>query len=333
MTTTATETTGALARYPGTHALVAWRTGGGDTSQWLTARRRGIGGSDIAAIMGLSRWRSALDVYMDKTGMMPDRETSEAMAWGTLLEAPVADEYARRTNRRVQMVNAVLQHPDYEWALANIDRLQIDPERGRGVLEVKTVGQWGADAWEGDAVPDAYMLQLQWYLWVTGLQWGSFAALVGGQRLITREVERDDELCEYMRATAERFWIQNVRAGVPPDPDGSAASTDALAQMYPVSEPGTEIMLDPDALALVREYERASADIKAAEERKNAAANAIKALLGEHERGLVHDAVITWRTQSRASIDAKRLRADHPALADEYTTETTSRVFTIKKGK
>ncbi len=319
--------------YPGTRALRVADTRAQDHTAWLDGRRRGIGGSDIAAVMGLSRWRSPLDVYLDKIGAAPEREESEAMAWGTALEPVIAAEYERRTGRRVQRVNAILQHPDHPWALANIDRLQTDHERGRGVLEVKNTGYFGGRGWDGDNVPDEYMLQLQWYLWITDLEWGSFAALVGGNRLIMRDTERDDELCEAMCIAAGRFWREHVEAGVPPSPDGSDASADALRTMYPSSEPGTEVMLMPDALAHVREYERACEDIRAAEERKQRAANTLKGLIGEHERGLVHDAVITWRTQSRASIDAKRLRADHPALADEYTTESTTRVFTVKRGQ
>ena len=95
-----------------------------DRTAWLAARRTGIGGSDISAILGLSPWRSPVHVWLDKTGQAPDEPpaNAEAMYWGKTLEDVVAREYAQRTGRRVQRVNAILRHPQHEWMLGNIDR-------------------------------------------------------------------------------------------------------------------------------------------------------------------------------------------------------------------
>ena len=103
--------------------------------EWLQARRAGIGGSDIGAILGLSRYRSPVDVWLDKTGQAEaDTGMSEAAYWGVELEATVAAEYAKRTGNKVQRVNQMLRHPEHDWMLANIDRAVVaDGSRGRVV--------------------------------------------------------------------------------------------------------------------------------------------------------------------------------------------------------
>ena len=131
---------------------------------WLRERRRGIGDrSDIGAILGLSRWRSPLDVYLDKIGEAEEQESSDAMYWGTVLEGIVADEYARRTGKKVRKINAILACEGEPWRRASVDRLVIGE---RKILECKTAGahmghEWGPDG--SDEVPDVYRAQVAWY--------------------------------------------------------------------------------------------------------------------------------------------------------------------------
>ncbi|HHW14817.1 MAG TPA: YqaJ viral recombinase family protein, partial [Firmicutes bacterium] len=133
---------------------------------WLAERRRGIGGSDAAAIAGLSKWRSPMAVWLEKTGQVEPEEPGEAALWGTKLEDVVARHFAEATGFKVQRCNAILQHPERPWMLANIDRYVLDPARGRGLLEVKTTNAWNHDASE-DKAPDHYLIQVHHYLAVT----------------------------------------------------------------------------------------------------------------------------------------------------------------------
>ena len=164
-------------------------------TDFLAARRTGIGGSDIGAILGLNHYRTPYDVFLDKT--VPDARpdtAGEAAYWGTTLETVVAREYQRRTGRKVQRVNHLLRHPDHDFAIANIDRAIINPDisgtvrwkDGRlttdSLLECKTANSFTAADWGDtgtDSVPYSYLCQCQWYLGVTGCQTAELAVLIG----------------------------------------------------------------------------------------------------------------------------------------------------------
>ena len=151
--------------------------------EWLEARRRGIGGSDVSAIMGLNPYRSALSIYMDKVGAVPvdASEMSEQAYWGTVLEEPIARRFAElHPELTVRRNNNILINSDYPFAIANIDREIRDGNETYG-LEIKTVGIRSAKFWEDNDVPLAYVLQVSHYMMVTGWQKFIIAALVGGR--------------------------------------------------------------------------------------------------------------------------------------------------------
>jgi len=104
---------------------------------WLEYRKQGIGGSDVAAIAGLNPWRSPMAVWLEKTGQIEPQKENEAMYWGAALEDIVAQEFSKRTGLKVHRKNFMLQHPEYPFMLANIDREILDPDKGRGILECK----------------------------------------------------------------------------------------------------------------------------------------------------------------------------------------------------
>jgi putative phage-type endonuclease len=117
---------------------------------------RGIGGSDAAKVLGISRWGGPLTVFMDKTGRSPEREMTEAMEMGIILEEVTARLFMRRTGLRVARVNRMLQHPEYPWMVANIDRRIVGMKKG---LECKTAHFMKTSQWEGDDLPDDYYCQ------------------------------------------------------------------------------------------------------------------------------------------------------------------------------
>lgn len=299
-----------------------------ERDDWLQVRRQGLGGSDIAAIAGLNPWKSPMAVYLDKINELPEQPDNERMYWGRVLEDVVAREFQSRTSHRVQRVNAVLQHPKYHMLLANIDRKVFDG-KGNGVLEIKTTGAWNAKEWE-EKVPDWVMVQLQHYLGVTGLRHGYVAALIGGNQYIQYEIPRDDEVIGYLQKIALDFW-KLVENKTPPEIDGSQASADVLDMLYPQSAKGQEVMLPSSALELIAEYEQAKADEKAAKERKDAAANKIKLLMGEGETGKVGNRVATWKSYNRTDLDSKKLKTDMPDIWERYATSSSQRRFLIKK--
>jgi len=296
-------------------------------SEWLELRRRGIGGSDAAAVAGVSRWKSAVGVWLEKTGQVEDQELGEAAYWGTKLEGVVAEEFTERTGIKVRRRNAILQHPVHTFMLANIDREIIGQKIG---LECKTTNAFMKDEWVDDNVPDAYYMQCQHYMAVTGFQSWYIAVLIGGNTFMHKLIERNEELIQQLIEIEKSFW-QHVVNGTMPPADGTDASTEALRNLYPISN-GQEIQLPDTAELWIRQYERAGADIKAAEVRKSEAQNALQQMLGENEVGKVSDRLVAWKTIKAAErFDSKAFQEVHPNLYKQYVKiGAPQRRFSIK---
>lgn len=296
--------------------------------EWLQIRSRGIGGSEIAAIAGVSPWDTPLSVYLRKIGELPEKDETEAMRWGTILEDVVAREYARRhPEYTIRRVNAVLQHPEVPYFIGNIDREIRRAGHPPMLLEIKTASAWNAGSWRDD-VPDHVMCQVQWYLGVLGWQTAVVAVLIGGRDYREIEIARDDEIIEQLQTIGRRFWEEHVIPRRAPAPE--AGDVDTVAAMYPESN-GQEIDLTPLAQDVLREYDEARAAEDAARQRRQAAEARLKQLLGDYERAWVGGRQIRWPTVTTQRFDVKALKADHPEIYERYVKETTHRRFTVSR--
>lgn len=215
--------------------------------QWLELRRNGITGTRITGIMNVSPWETPRSVYLDLLGVKPEKEQTEPMYWGTVLEDTIAKEFAERTGYKVRRVNYMLQHKTYDFLLGNIDRLIIDGKR-KGVLECKNVGAFKAEEWR-DGAPLHYIYQLQFYLSLTGLDFGYLAALIGGQKFVYHLVERDDELIAQMIDAATEFWFGNVEPRI--EPPVTDRDTELLNMMYGTVEPDKIVYLEGNDDAVI----------------------------------------------------------------------------------
>lgn len=297
-----------------------------DRNEWIEWRKMGIGGSDAAAIAGLNPWKSPIEVYLDKIGELPDQEDNEMMYWGRVLEDIVAKEFSNRTGKKVRRRNAILQHPKYTFMIANIDR---ELTREKVGLECKTVSEYGKDDWKDDKVPEQYILQCQHYMAVTGYKGWWIAALIGGNKFVYKYIERDDDIISYLIQIESDFW-KMVENRTPPAVDGSESSSEILKLLYPESDTDTEIVLPIEAQTLIDEYEIACAEEKAAVQKKEEAANKLKALLGKYETGKVGDRIVIWKTVRSNRLDSKALKAAHPEIYQKFVKESSYRRFEIK---
>ena len=151
-----------------------------DRKAWLEARKQGLGGSDVATIAGLSKWKSQVQVFLEKTQAIEQEDVQSEAYFGNVLEEVVAQEFAKRTGLKVQRRNAILQHPAYPWMLANVDRLIVGERIG---LECKTASEY-LKKWEGEEIPVTYLLQCQHYMAVTGYEAWWIAVLIGGNKFV-----------------------------------------------------------------------------------------------------------------------------------------------------
>ncbi|EGL82071.1 phage-type endonuclease [Caldalkalibacillus thermarum TA2.A1] len=294
--------------------------------EWLKQRQKGIGGSDAAAILGINPWRSPIQVYMEKIGEIDPPPENEAMYWGTRLEEVVAEEFSKRTGLKIRRRNAILQHPGHPWMIANVDRLIVGKKEG---LECKTTNEFAKGEWEGDEVPAPYLIQCQHYMAVTGYDAWWIAVLIGGNKFVYKKINRDEELIEYIIEAEKAFWENHVVPRVPPGFDGSDASAELLKKLYPEAEPESETELPGEACRLVEALDKINAELKELEELKKEYENTLKAMLGEFERGIAGDRIVTWKTVESKRLDTKRFRKDHPELFEEYAKTTKYRRFQI----
>jgi putative phage-type endonuclease len=204
------------------------------TTEQLEARKAGIGGSDVASIVGISPWKSKHQLYLEKRGEIEEEVLdSEIIHFGNVLEDVVAQEYARRNDVKVQRRNDMIKHEKYPWMLANIDRKVVGRKKG---LECKTAdkftrGKWGEDG--SDDVPDHYRTQSEHYMIVTGLPEWDLAVLIGGNEYRQYHLQQDKELSEMIIEQEAIFW-DAVKKGIPPLMDYDHPGTlDLLKRVYP----------------------------------------------------------------------------------------------------
>jgi len=296
--------------------------------EWLRLRKLGIGGSDASVVCGINRYKSPVELWMEKTDQLPYQETGEAAYWGTLLESLVVSEFTKRTGIKVSRQKKLLQSQEHSFMIANLDGICKHPDYGKVIFEAKTASAYKAGEWE-NAIPDNYLLQIQHYMAVTGYQGAYIAVLIGGNTFKWRFIKRDEELIAMLVQLEADFW-EHVKSGTPPPLDGSELSTRFLSERFPNSIPKSQITLPDTAAALLMQYDTACEQLKTATGQKQEAENLLKAMLGENEVGMIGDKMITWKSVTQERLDSKTLKAEHPALFKKYANKTSYRRFSIK---
>ncbi|MDZ5782078.1 YqaJ viral recombinase family protein [Marinococcus luteus] len=296
--------------------------------EWLEHRKSGLGGSDVSAVLGLNKYKTAFEVWLEKQpDYMPEEITSEAAHWGNRLESIVADEFRERTGKRVQKRNAIYRHKDHPFMLANIDRVVVGEN---ALLECKTANQFLSGDWEQEEVPDAYLVQCQHYMAVLNKQKAYIAVLIGGQKFVWKEIKRDEELINLVIQREKEFWENHVLSRRPPALDGSSAAEKFLAKRFDTAEEGESINLGKNEQTMVEELQEIDLQIKTMEERKKEIKNHLKYEMQSAETAYVNGYEIKWKNVTSSRIDTKKLKREKPRLAEGYVTESVSRRFEIK---
>lgn len=262
---------------------------------WLEERRTGIGGSDAAAIAGLSRWRTPLDVYLDKRGEGPERPENAAMLWGRRMEPYLRDDYSNATGRVVRVPQEILRHPEYDFMIGNIDGLTDD---GR-LLEVKTArfldDQWGEP--HTDQVREDYRIQVQHYMAITALPVCDIGLGIWGDDLRIYTVPADVELQKLLIEIERTFWHEHVLKGIPPDP-----ITVAEARVrWPVSE-DRAVQASAETVAAVKRLGELRAEIKSLQTEADRTQTVICRAMGENDVLLDGKLELcTWKSTKKGS--------------------------------
>jgi len=300
-----------------------------DREKWLAERKKGIGGSDAAAIVGLTPYATPYTVWADKTGRLPEREDNEAMRQGRDLEDYVAKRFTEKTGKKVRRNSKMLHNPLYPFALANIDRDIVGENAG---FEAKTTSVLNLKKFKNGEYPENYYVQCVHYLAVSGYKRWYLGVLVLNQGFYDFVIERDQDEIDALMSAEGDFWNGYVVTDTPPPMDGHKPTSDALSVVY-------EKSVDAEVKALFRSdiiqnYNNLKEQIAALEAEKEKCEQILKQDLGEAEYGACGNFLIEWKGRSRSTFDYKAFRADNPSVdMSDYFKTTNFRKFTVKEQK
>jgi len=301
--------------------------------QWLKLRQTGLGGTDVAAVLGLSPYKTALDVYLEKTGAKQPPRDNVKMKAGRMLEDVVALWWALENGYKVRRDFKVRFHHKHRCLLANIDRLIVanGSNRGSGVLEVKTTSGFVFKRWEEKGLPPDTYCQIMHYLNVTGHRWGRVAILVDGYDLRDIPVVYDKEYIDLMTRQLLSFWKEHVEKRVPPEP----VNEKDIKSLWPKAEDEKVVQADETTLKTVNRLVDVTTQLTDLSAQKKELELQIKLLLKDATILAAGDTrLVTWK-QARDSLkfDAAKFREEQPALYEKYSqTSPGSRRFLLKSG-
>lgn len=298
-----------------------------NNAEWLEERRKGIGGSDIAAIMGLSPWRSAYQVYLEKRKEVDDWAGNEASDWGKRMEPALRQWYSDTTGRAVRLPEKIMYHSKYPFMLASLDGFTDD----RRIVEIKTARNgkgWGEPG--TNEIPDYYALQAHHYMAVTGFEVADVPVSIAGGPPVLYEVPADMEIQEMIIDVCASFWLR-VKEGTPPPP---VTYSDAIQRFGQSASTGTVVATEGiirDAIDL-RAVRLSMKELEAMEEEIK---GRLIIAIGDGGDALVDpegNQIATYRmAKSREYLDVALLKKEMPGIYAKYlkTSEPTRR-FLLK---
>jgi putative phage-type endonuclease len=312
-----------------------------DRADWLTARRAGIGSSDVPAILGLIEQKPPLTVYYDKTGRDID-DAGEAAFWGNVHEEPVARVWAMR-NRSVIRRIGLVSHIDHPHWMTTLDRRVTEcplaeNEQAPCSLEVKTRSAFKSAQWHSGA-PDDVLAQILWQIIVNGYEHMHFAVLIGGNEYHQGTIRADDyqDVMADITVAMDRFWTEHVQAQVPPEPTGDGdALTRMFRHLHPTRSGSVEVAGHPDALDALADYNRHQRAESTAKKAKASAKARLIAALGAAQEALIggERAYALEPTNAAPRVDLEQLAERWPdAYAACVQPNPTERIDISKQFK
>ena len=288
-------------------------------------RKSFIGGSDIAAVMGMSRWVTPLQLWSEKTGKVeaPDLSDNQAVEMGIELEESVARLWTKRTGRKVRRAPKNYTHKKFDYMRCQVDRLVEGTDE---LLECKTASAWKEKEWEDEEIPAEYILQVQWQLGITGRSVGHIAVLIGGQKFVYKEIKADPELFAKMLKEAIKFWSM-VEMKTPPMAAGD--DNDFIIKLHPENDEQLQEMQEMnDSIALLQQLKE---DIKNILEQKDEVEAKLKQVIGDNLGIETSDYKLTWKKQTTTRLDQKNLKEEQPEIYNRYAYTSDSRVLRVRK--
>ncbi|MEH0579015.1 MULTISPECIES: YqaJ viral recombinase family protein [Streptomyces] len=285
-------------------------------ARWEEVRRTGIGGSEVAKILGLNKYQGSRHVYEEKHGrpVPMDAELSEYAEVGLEIEDFIAHLFTKRTGIPAVPTPGTLANIERPWMRSNVDRYALDPATGAVVapVELKNRSAYQLGDWE-DGVPDGPALQVHWNIAVGGWPYGWAVALVGGNTLKFHRIERDDELIETLIDVCGKWFQRHVIEGFPPPADGLEATKDLLGRLWHVKPKDVVEVPRMKAEKLRKRRAALAAQIKDLDEQKTTVENEMRLACGAAGVAEV-EGKKAWSYVPNGTFSAKEFEKDYPAI-------------------
>ncbi len=294
----------------------------------LGDRTKYLGGSDAAAALGLSRWKSPLEIWALKTGAIQPSDISDQLPvkLGVRLEEAVAELFEEQTGKVVNRVNRTLIHQKYDFIRANIDRKVLKED---AIVECKTTSAWKAKEWDGEDVPREYVIQALHYLAVSGAARCYVAVLIGNQDFKIKIVERDEKVMDDLIRREVHFWNEFVVKNIPPA--AKSNDKDTLSALYPSAQEDKTIELDSESIAALEVLEGMKEDADLLERQISEQENILRQKLGDAEVGLARGWKVRWSNSRTRRFDTDEFKKEHADLYEAFRKETLNRRFLVQK--
>ena len=308
---------------------------------WLRERKKGIGGSDVACVLGLNKYKSAFALYNEKKSEEIEDFDNEAMRIGRDLEEYVASRFTELSGIKVRHENAILINENFPFIRANVDRLCVGVKAG---LECKTASTWNAKNFGKGEFPVNYYAQCVAYMAVTGLPDWYLAVLVMGKEFKVYKLTRDkdcdcpewcecavyvgDDEIESLVSACREFWCEHIEKNVPPAVFNSNDDEAISSACNPDSGQEIDMTGYLDKLA---ELTNIKGQIDELTAQKKQLEGEIKMFMGDCGKGYADGYKVSFTKQSRTTYDVKRFIEDNPDIdLEPYKKVSESTRLTIK---
>jgi len=284
-----------------------------------------IGGSDIAAVMGLSRYKTQLQIWAEKVGEVEPEDLSdkEYVQLGSELEEFIAKKFAKATGMKVRKAPQRYISKEYPFMACQVDRLIENTDM---LLECKNASAWKEKEWAGEEIPLEYILQVSWQLMVTGRQKGYIAVLIGGNKFRYKEIQADQELFDKMEEAAIKFW-QMTLDKTPPAATGD--DNDILLALHPKSDEQIQAVEEMnDCIAILQKIK---ADISELDAQKDTLEAKLKEVIKDSLGIKTSEYIVKWQSQAVSKLNYDAIKAD--GIYEKYLIKKETRVLRVSKNK
>lgn len=292
--------------------------------EWKALRRKYIGGSDAASVVGLNPYKSAYSLWAEKTGKIAEFEGNLATDVGAFLEDFIAKRFEQETGKKVRRENASILNDKYPWAIANFDRVIVGEDAG---LECKFTDSINLKKYKGGEYPERFYAQCVHYLALSGKKRWYLAVLIGNKEFKWFCIERDEDEIKTLMSEEEKMSVC-IKTNTPPAVDGTESTAKAISVIYPESN-GTFVNLMGYEAAL-QNYLSIKKRIDELTEQKDEVANRIKAFMREAEKGESNHYKVSWASSAKTIFDHKAFAKDHSEFdLSKYYKLSPSRTFRV----